>query len=150
MMPESARGNAAKLYTPSVLALSVELAGYPLGPDLQFTGYAKSRTCGSEVHVGLELDDAGIIQRIGMKVAACAVGQASAALFAAGAQGLGTEEISEQMNAMELWIMGEGSGPAVPRLELIEPARAYPARHEAILLPWRATLDALSQAGNSG
>lgn len=116
MMPESARGNAAKLYTPSVLALSVELAGYPLGPDLQFTGYAKSRTCGSEVHVGLELDDAGIIQRIGMKVAACAVGQASAALFAAGAQGLGTEEISEQMNAMELWIMGEELRPRGPPL----------------------------------
>jgi NifU-like protein involved in Fe-S cluster formation len=149
-MPEPASGNAAKLYTPSVLALSVELAAYPLDTDFPATGYAKSRTCGSEVRVGLEVDDARAVRRIGMAVAACAVGQASAAIFAADVKGRGAEEIRDQMAAMERWIAGEGPAPALPRLELIEPARAYPARHEAILLPWRAALDALSQAGNSG
>ncbi|QYU66279.1 hypothetical protein J4558_14920 [Leptolyngbya sp. 15MV] len=44
-----------------------------------------------------------------------------------------------------LWLSGAGPRPDWPGLELLEPARAYPARHAAILLPWKAALAALNK-----
>lgn len=78
---------AAKLYSPEVLALATGLADYPLDPSLPLTGEARSRTCGSAIRLGLALDDAGRIARIGMQVSACAIGQASAMLLAQAAAG---------------------------------------------------------------
>ena len=42
------------------------------------------------------------------------------------------------------WLQGQAPSSILPRLELLEPARPHLGRHEAILLPWRAALDALS------
>lgn len=149
-MADPAPGNAAKLYTPTVLALSVELAQYPLDPSLPLQGYAKSRTCGSEISLSAAVDADGALTSIGMTVSACAIGQASAAIFAADTKGSTYADIAAGLEAMERWIAGLEPGAELPRLALIEPARAYPARHDAILLPWRAALDALSQAEISG
>lgn len=149
-MAAQAQTNAAKLYTPGVLALSVELAGYPFVPEHPLKGYAKSRTCGSEIGLSAVVDRDGAITELGLTVSACAIGQASAALFAADAMGRSLAVFEQQLAALERWLKDGGPDGIVPRLDLIEPARAYPARHEAILLPWRAAIDALSQAGNSG
>ena len=134
---------AAKLYTPSLLALSVELAAFPHDPGQPLQGRAKSRTCGSEVLLsGREAD--GKLQSLGLQVTACAVGQASAALFAEAAQGQSREQISHILDQLKSWLDDQTGSDFIPRLELLEAARDYPARHEAILLPWRAALDALA------
>jgi len=44
------------------------------------------------------------------------------------------------------WLAGTGDRPEWPGLEAIEPARAFPARHGAIMLAWTAARDALSSA----
>jgi len=44
---------------------------------------------------------------------------------------------------MAAWLGGAGQMPDWPGLAAIAAARDYPARHGAILLPWRAALDAL-------
>ena len=79
-----------------------------------------------------------------MQVTACAVGQASAALFATFALDHNCDEIAPMYRAMEQWLTEDTPSDFLPRLDLIEAARAYPARHAAILLPWRAALDALA------
>lgn len=132
---------AAKLYTPNLLALSVELAAFPHDPNAAFQGRASSRTCGSEVVLSASNAQLG---QLGMQVAACAVGQAAAALFAAAGPGQDAGSLEVQMKTLEQWLTGNGKVPDFPRIHLIEPARAYPARHAAILLPWRAALDALA------
>ncbi|MBM0168720.1 iron-sulfur cluster assembly scaffold protein [Altererythrobacter sp. C41] len=137
------------LYTPELLALAVSLADSPLSDDLRLRGEAVSRTCGSTLTVGLQCDDSGRIERVGVQVSACAVGQASAAIFAGGARGTTAEDLAAAEEAIAGWLAG-GDMPVWPGIEKIAAARAHPGRHGAILLPWRAARAALSKAALAG
>ena len=148
-MAEGQPQSLTKLYTPTVLALSVELAQYPINPTHPRRGYAKSRTCGSEVLLSVATTSDDRIEALGLQVTACAVGQASAALFGAQVAGQSLEDCTTMLGAMEDWLREDAPSTIMRRLELLEPARAYPARHEAMLLPWRAVIDALSSASGS-
>lgn len=140
----------ARLYTPAVLALATGLSAYPLADDLPLKAEARSRTCGSEVALGLALGADGTIARIGMQVRACAIGQASAALLAQDAQGRDPEALAATLGALESWLAGDGALPDWPGLDLLAPARAHPARHSALLLPWTAARKALSSSVRAG
>ena len=140
----SARGGAA-LYTPAILARAVELADYPMTADLPLTGEAHSRVCGSRIAIGMALDAQGRIAATGAQVTACAIGQAAAALFLKGAHGSSAPQIGDMLLGIEAWLAGDEPMPDWPGLALLEPARAYPARHPAIVLPWKAALAALSK-----
>ncbi len=131
------------LYTPEVLAAAMELTSFPIDDAMPLTGSARSRSCGSTIHIALALDPAGNIARVGIRPHACAVGQASAAVFARGAAGRDASSIREARGAISDWLSGEAPQPDWPGLEPIAPARAYPARHGAILLAWDAAIDAL-------
>lgn len=144
----TASGNGP-LYTPELLALAVSLADYPLGDDLPLRGEAVSRTCGSTIAAGLACGEDGLIERIGLRVSACAVGQASAAIFARGASGASGGDIAAAENAIENWLAG-GMTPDWPGIETIAAARAHAGRHGAVLLPWRAARAALSKAVRAG
>ena len=137
---------AAKLYTPELLAATIRLAQYPLTDDLPLQGSARSKACGSTLTMGLATDANGHILRLGLRAQACAVGQASAALFAESAKGRTLDEIQATLTAMESWLAGEGGQPDWPGLDLIAPARDYPGRHGAMMLPWKAALEALSSS----
>lgn len=141
---------AERLYTPELLALTLKLATFPFDENLPLTGAARSKSCGSTLSLGMELDAGGKIARLGLRVHACAVGQASAALFAQAARGHSVAEIEHAARATQHWIAGEGPLPDWPGLAILEPARVYPARHGAMLLPWQAALAALSSAPASG
>lgn len=141
---------AERLYTPELLALAVGLARYPLTDDFPLSGEARSRSCGSTLRIGLTTDESGRIERLGLRVAACAVGQASAAVFSAAAPGRTADELAAALAALEAWLGEGGTMPEWPGLEAIAPAQTYPARHGAMLLPWKAALDALSKRGGAG
>lgn len=53
-------------------------------------------------------------------------------------------EVAKTLEALIEWIDEQAPSTILPRLEMLEPARSHRGRHEAILLPWRAALDALS------
>lgn len=137
---------ARRLYTPELLALAVELAKYPAIDGAPLHGEARSPTCGSTLAMSLSVDDAGRIDRLGMRVRACAVGQAAAAIFARHAAGRDRAAVAQTLAQLEAWLAGEARAPDWPGLAPIEPARGYPARHGAMLLPWKAALAALSSA----
>jgi NifU-like protein involved in Fe-S cluster formation len=136
--------SAARLYTPELLALAVDLARWPRIPDAALHGEARSPTCGSTLAMDLGLDPDGRIGPLGMTVRACAIGQASAAIFARSVEGRRPEEIAQSLARIEAWLAGEAPLPEWPGLAQVEPAQAYPARHGAMLLPWKAALAALS------
>lgn len=138
--------SATVLYTPQVLALAIELARYPLAEDLPLRGEARSRSCGSTIALGLAIDDAGAITRVGLRSHACAIGQASAAIFAGNAAGMRSEAVAEAHAAVKAWLAGEGDLPKWPGFGTIAAAREYPARHGAVMLPWDAALQALSRS----
>ena len=138
--------NSAKLYNAELLGLATALADFPLSEDLQFRGTARSPTCGSVVEVGFKLDELGAIACVGIRAQACAVGQATATIFASEAGGRQSADLNQALSAVEHWLAG-GDLPAWPGIEAIAAARDYPARHGAILLPWRAALVALAARG---
>jgi len=135
---------AQRLYTPELLALAVELADYPPLETARASAEARSPTCGSTLALDLVLDADGRIARLGMRVRACAVGQASAAIFARHAPGRDLDEMRDALERLEAWLDDEGPAPDWPDLDLVVPARAYRARHGAMLLPWKAAFAALS------
>lgn len=139
-----------RLYSPSVLALATGLAEFPLDETLTLRAEERSRTCGSAIVLGLALGEGGAIERVGMQVSACAIGQASAALLARSAEGQRGEAIEETLSGLERWLAGEGELPDWPELALLAPARAHPARHGALLLPWKAASKALSSGACAG
>ncbi|KPP88753.1 iron-sulfur cluster assembly scaffold protein [Erythrobacter sp. HL-111] len=134
---------AGKLYSPSLLALAASLADYPLSGDFALRGEGRSRTCGSTIAIGFDLDAADRIARVGMQVSACAVGQGSAAILAGGIAGRTCTELAAAADALEAWIGGEGALPDWPGIEALAPARAHPGRHGALLMPWKAAQGAL-------
>lgn len=143
-------GGASKLYTAEVLGLATRLAGYPLDPGAPHQGRARSASCGSSLSLSLNLDAAGRIAALGVAAQACAVGQASAAIFAEAALGKSASDIAEAQAAISAWLAGDDEFPAWPGLQSIAAARDYPGRHGAILLPWRAALDALCESPSAG
>lgn len=145
-----AGADASKLYTPEILALAVDLARHPLDDRFALRGEARSRTCGSRITLGLVQDLEGRVAHVGLAVQACAIGQAAAALFAAGVTGRAPEELEQAGSALARWLAGEGPLPDWPGLEALVAARGYPARHGAILLPWKAAQAALGKAGAAG
>lgn len=149
LQPANARGGAA-LYTPDLLALAVSLASTPFDSGMSHMGEARSRTCGSSLRLSCGLDSKGQIEELGLQVAACAVGQAAAAVFAQRAIGMTKSEIESARQSLALWLNDGGAFPDWPGIEVLAAARAYPARHGAILLAWDAALAALSKAEARG
>lgn len=141
---------AERLYTPELLGLAVSLAKFPADPDMPLHGSARSRSCGSTLEASLALDRDGRIERIGLQVRACAVGQAAAAIFAQAARGKGAEDIAAAHSAVSSWLAQGGEPPDWPGIAALAPAREYTGRHGAIMLPWTAARDALSSAPPEG
>lgn len=133
------------LYTPEILAAAIELAGFAWDDALPLVGTARSPACGSSVALGLALDDNGGIAGIGIRPHACAIGQAAASLFVRHAAGRDRAQITKAREAIARWLAGEAAVPDWPGILLLDRARAYPARHGAILLAWDAALDAMAQ-----
>lgn len=142
--------SAAVLYTPEVLSLATALADWPLLEEQFLRGEARSRSCGSSLIIGLAMGREGGIERLGLSARACAIGQAAAAIFAGSARGETASTLAESETAIATWLAGAGPMPAWPGLAAIAPAAAYPGRHGAILLPWKAARAALSTCPEAG
>lgn len=137
-----ASSRAPALYSTELLALAIELADYPFDAAASAVGHARSRSCGSVIDLS---SSGGSLEDLGLRVSACAVGQASAAIFARESSGMDAAAVAAMVENLGEWLQDQAPSSILPRLELLEPARPHLGRHEAILLPWRAALDALSK-----
>lgn len=138
------------LYTPEVLSLAVRLVAHGWDSDLPLIAEARSPSCGSTIALGLALDEAGRVAKVGVRSQACAIGQAAAAIFADAAQGRTEADLAQAAQAITRWLGGEAPLPDWPGLSLIAAVRDYPARHGAVMLPWKAALAALSGEAATG
>ena len=144
-----ARGRMT-LYTPQVLGLAAQLADFPLTGEFAHSASARSRTCGSVIEIGLDCDPQGAVSRVGMKLAACAMGQASAAIMAAGLIGCEPGAIIAARASLERWLGEHGAVPDWPQIGLLAPALPHKGRHGALILPWTAACEALCSRQPSG
>ena len=106
-----------------------------------------SRVCGSSIEVDIAVTE-GVITGYGHKIAACALGQTSAAIVATNVVGTPAAEfraVREQMIAM---LKADGAPPAGSRwadLAYLEPVRDYAPRHTSTLLVFDAVAEALDK-----
>lgn len=134
----------SKLYTPRLLALSAQLAEFPLSRAYDLRSETRSRTCGSTLELGVDADENGAVQRLGLRVSACAIGQSSAAVMATEAKGRTASDFDRILESIQAWLAGKAPAPEWPGFDALEPALPHPARHGALLLPWKAMSEALS------
>ena len=138
---------SAPLYNRDILALAVATADYPPRPAARHRASRRAPLCGSIIDLDLDTDAAGRVADIGLHVEACALGQAAAALLARHAPGRGLADIRAARDAIAGWFAGStAAAPDWPGFDLLAPARGYPARHGAILLPFDAAIAALESA----
>jgi len=115
---------SATLYTREVLALATSLSQWPLDPGMPLSGAARSPTCGSAIALSLATDHAGAIAKIGLKAQACAIGQASAAIFAAAAAGRDVGNLSAALGAITCLHVGRQAPSDVELAAAPEPSGA--------------------------
>lgn len=133
------------LYNRDILALAVGSVDFPSREEARHRVSARAPLCGSAILLDIDADDDGRVTGVGMHVEACALGQASATLFARHAPGRSLAEIRAARDAIAGWFAGEGDLPDWPGFDLLAPARDYPARQGAILLPFDAAVAALGE-----
>ena len=133
-----------ELYSARILKLAANLphSGRLAAPE--GTGERVAKLCGSKAIVDVTLDEAGRVLAFAQDVKACALGQAAATLLARHAPGRDLTELRAARDAIAAWFGGSDSTPPEwPGFDLLAPARDYPARHGAILLPFDAAIQAL-------
>jgi len=134
---------AAALYTRDILRLAASIPHLGRLENAQASVEKSSPVCGSRVVVDLVAGDDGRVVALGQEVRACALGQASAALMGAHAIGRTAEELAAARDALAAFLAGAREDPGDwPGLAVLAAARAYSARHAAILLPFAAAAEA--------
>lgn len=106
----------------------------------------RSPICGSRVTVDVTLGPDGRVAELGMLVRACALGQASAALFGNHAIGRSADELAAARDALAAWLAGEGDAPDWPGIHVLAPAIPHSARHASIRLAFEAAAEAATLA----
>jgi NifU-like protein involved in Fe-S cluster formation len=142
-----APGMMKPLYTNEVLRLAASLQE-PRELDRE-DGRAEVRspTCGSTILLAVQLDEERRVLAVSQQVQACAFGQAAAALVEHHALGRSHNDVAEAMLGLSRWLAGtHDDDGGWPGLAALEPARTRKARHAAILLPFRALLQAMENA----
>lgn len=137
------------LYNAEILRLAADIPHAARLPSPHASVEKRSPVCGSRVTVDLMLGPDGRVADVGMLVRACALGQASAALFAQHAVGKGAAELAAARDALTAWLAGTGPVPDWPRLELFTPALPHSARHPSIRLAFEAAAEAAVLAGQA-
>ena len=138
----------APLYNRDILRLAAHVPH--LGPldGAQARVERRSAVCGSRVVVEVLLDAAGRVEAIGQEVRACALGQASAALMGAHAVGRDAGDLGRARDELAAFLKGQRNDAGDwPGISVLAAARAYPARHPSILLPFDAVAEAAALAG---
>ena len=134
---------ATPLYTTDILRLASETVQWPRLSAPKLSVERRAPLCGSALILDLDTDADGRITAIGMRPQSCAMGQASATLFARHAMGKDAASIAAAQDALQNWLGGEGEAPDWPQIDILAAAKDYPARHGAILLPFLTARAAL-------
>jgi NifU-like protein involved in Fe-S cluster formation len=134
------------LYNRRILELAAQIPRLGRLPDADATATAHSRLCGSTVTVDLKMDG-DVVTDFAHEVRACALGQASSSIMAGHIIGAHSAELKAVQQAMRRMLKEEGPPPGgrFAELEVLEPVRAYKARHASTMLTFDAVVEAIHQ-----
>jgi NifU-like protein involved in Fe-S cluster formation len=135
------------LYSNAVLRLAADIPRIGRLARPHASARKVSRLCGSEVEVDLVMQGSRVAD-LALRVKACALGQASAAVLGRHAVGASLKDLAQARDSLKAMLKQGRRMPAgrFAELKLLESARTYPARHQSILLAFDAALDAAQRA----
>lgn len=137
------------LYNTDILTLSSTLENNALeSPD--GTARKVSKLCGSWLEIDLNIENATVTD-CALRVQACALGQASAAILKDSIIGATLPDLIEARDALRGMLKSGGSPPEgrFAKLALLSSIAAYPARHTSTLLAFEAAVAAFEAALDS-
>jgi NifU-like protein involved in Fe-S cluster formation len=133
---------ASTLYNRDILRLAASLVPDDRLEAADAVAEARAPLCGSRIQAEVALAD-GRITAVALRASACALGQASAAILKANAVGQDIDTIGQIRAQISDMLTQNAQPPQIwPDLALLSPAKDYPSRHAAILLPYDALLAA--------
>ncbi len=109
----------------------------------------RSPICGSRVIVDVDVDAEGRVAALGMKVNACAFGQAAATVLAKTAVGKSARDLASARDEFGQWLAGEGDMPDWPEIETFDPERLNSVRKASVQLAFQAAAEAAEQAADA-
>jgi NifU-like protein involved in Fe-S cluster formation len=134
------------LYNTDILTLSSTLENASL-PEPDGTSRKVSKLCGSWLEIDLKING-GVVSDAALRVQACALGQASAAILKEQIVGASLDEIKSARDGLQT-MLKEGAAPPSGRFEklaLLSGVAKYPARHTSTLLAFDAAVAAFENA----
>ena len=134
------------LYSTDLLALAAQLRAERL-TELDGTARRTARLCGSELEIDVQMDGERVADAA-VRVRACALGQASAAVLMGAIQGATLEELRAARDAVFKMLKDRGAPPdgRFAEASALESVRDYPARHQSVMLAWDAAVEAVEGA----
>lgn len=137
----------APLYNIQILRLAASIPHHARLAAPMASVDRRSPVCGSEVSVDVNVAADGRVCGMGLRVQACALGQASASLMAANAIGRTVGELAAARDELTAWLAGEREAmPDWPGFEALAPALPHSARHASIRLAFEAAAEAAAIA----
>ncbi len=136
------------LYSARILKLAANMPGAGRLAAPQGSAERVAKLCGSRVTVDIALDAQGRVSDFAQDVKACALGQASAAVLGAHVLGADLAEIEMARQGLRAMLQ-DGGEPPIGRfsdLAMLEPVKAYPARHASTMLAFEAAAEAVRAA----
>ncbi len=140
-------GDLIALYSARILELTTQIPHLGRLDGAMAAGSARSPHCGSTVSVEVAVQN-GQITGFAQTVKACALGQASAAIFGAGVIGQQVADLPA-LRAQVADMLAQGAAPPpAPFADyaVLRAAQAYKNRHASILLCIDATIKACAAA----
>lgn len=134
------------LYNDEILALASTLKNEKLSnPD--GTSRKVSKLCGSWLEIDVDVE-AGVVAEYALRVQACALGQASAAILGESIVGAGLEDIEAARGALYAMLKEDGEPPTgrFAKLSVLAGVRDYRARHTSTMLAFDAAVEAVESA----
>lgn len=134
------------LYSSDILTLSSTLQNAALdAPD--GTSRKVSKLCGSWVEIDVKMDG-GFVQDVALRVQACALGQASAAILQEQIIGASLGDVVAARDGLRAMLKESDEPPTgrFKRLDMLEGVKAYPARHQSTMLAFEAAVAAVEMA----
>lgn len=155
-MTESGSNQEAlhELYNQRILALAADIPHIGKLDQPQASATAVSKLCGSRVSVDVIVSEGKVVD-FAQQLHACALGRASASIVAHNIIDASADEFHAVAGAMRKMLREDAPAPAevLPQewkerwrdLEILEPVRAFKARHASTLLIFDAVEDCIYQ-----
>ena len=137
------------LYNSDILSLSATLENAAL-PSPDGSARKVSKLCGSWLEIDVMVED-DVVSDCALRVQACALGQASAAILKESIIGASLAELTAARDGLRAMLKDGGDAPTgrFAKLALLAGVAKYPARHTSTMLAFDAAVAAFEDALDS-